>query len=151
MKTLLTILVILVTTISMAQDVRFATSINSLVVNEKGTFNLGINREYQMNLMYFRGGLNLFVAEQFDAEVNASVGFNKHSAFNKWRYYTGLYTTIMFRQGNPYKSIGGEIGIDKYFDSFFIGVYGNYVYSDLPLFYYKDMDMVAQLGIRIGI
>lgn len=169
MKNLLLIMIMAIGMIANAQD-RFTSSLNSMIVNEKDSFSIGLDIEYQGNIGYVRAGFNLYtdfektipgetttvtITENVIApEINASIGFNiiQNDFFSPWRVYTGAYVT-WFMVGGNYKSAGPELGVEHYFKNtnFFVGLKGIYAYSDLPLHYYEKEGMVLMSNLRIGI
>lgn len=87
--------------------------------------NIGLQIEYQMNLFffdaetYFFPGLNEIDYFHFQGTV---LGFNLHSKFRNWRYYAGIFKPgFIIRGGNPYPMVGQDLGIERYFDAFYIG------------------------------
>ena len=146
-----------------AQDVRFTASIYSEpqhfsteLWEEADGFNIGLGIEYQMTITYFDIDMYMFPnlngADYFEIQ-GTLLGFNHHSRFRDWRFKLGLIKPGFNKRDNQtYPMIGSDVGIEYYFNTFYVGaeVSGNYrednKYWGVDEGFYR-----VNAGIKIGI
>lgn len=130
MKTKTTILLLLLTAILKAQDKRFTLSTyTDPVATYKDGFNLGAAIEYQMHVTYFKAQTFVFPELRGNKyiETTGSIGVNQHHYFDEWRTYQGFKLGLIHREAT-HPTIGFELGIEKYFNGFYIGGGWSYDY-----------------------
>lgn len=118
-KTVLTLLlIIVVTTLSKAQDVRFkAFTFTDPIATTKDGFNIGLGIEYQMSVVYFKAQTFVFPdlrGYTYTELTGTPLGFNYHDRFRNFRAYTGLKLGVILRDGGTHPTYGGEVGVEYY-------------------------------------
>lgn len=122
-------------------------------------FNIGAGFEYQSNIVYAKATTYYFPdlkgITYFD--LGGGFGFNYQSRMRYWRLYTGFVAGRIWRGGEgDYAYMGGEAGIDYYFNGymgggFFVGIQGN-ITSSTDSKHYSDEESITRknLGLKVG-
>ena len=164
MKTKLLIIALLICSISQAQDKRFTLSLytelpDANTHNEKYDYgvNIGIQIEYQMTINYFDVEVYTFPdlnGVPYTHLKSTLLGFNHHSRFEDVRAYIGLVQTgFIFRNDYIYPMAGSEIGIEYYFNDFYIGIESSVAFCTDDKYFDPRAEGFWRYnaGIRIGI
>ena len=114
-------------------------------------FNIGGAIEYQMvELNYFKA--EVFVFPDLNGITFTSfqgvVGIHHRTRQDNIRYYTGFRSGIVYRQG-PTPTLGFELGIEYYFNKFFIGLEPTYDYRTDGDVWGKDERNYWQYSARL--
>lgn len=125
--------------------------------NEKFDYgpNLGVQIEYQGRRIfldveaYFFPELNGVGYTHFQGTV---LGINFLTRYEDWRFYGGLIKPgFIIRGGYPYPMIGQDLGVEKYFDDFYIGIQYGHNYSVDDKYWGSDSGIWRQnISIRFG-
>ena len=135
---ILTLSLIMFCVLGNAQDKRFTLSARTELA-DKNThtevfdygFNIGVEIEYQMNLLFFNAevyyfpDLNGIDYTHFQGTV---LGINYHSRFDEWRVYASFIRPgFIIREGGPHALFGQDIGVEWYFnEKNYIGIKTGY-------------------------
>jgi len=110
-----------------AQDKRFTSYAYTEPMAYDDGFNIGLAIEYQMTIMYFKVQTFIFPdlngISYFDLQ-GTILGFNYH--YNDYRLFLGGKTGIIKRDKYIYPVVGVEFGLERYFNSFYIGGQGSW-------------------------
>ena len=127
------ILLLLLCNFLNAQDKRFTLSLytefpDKNTHNEKFDYALngGMQIEYQMSIVYFDAEI-YHVADlngmSYTHLQGTVLGFNGHSRFDEWRFYVGaIKLGMIFRDRYIYPMFGSDVGLEYYFNDFYIGL-----------------------------
>ena len=133
MKKLLIASLLLLSTYSQAQDVRFtASAFTDPIATAKDGFNIGAAIEYQMSISYFKVQVFSFPdlkgTDYFHLQATV-IGFNYHNMWKDLRIYGGGKIGAIYRGANPHPTYGGEMGLEWYpqgsGNGFYVGVEGS--------------------------
>lgn len=119
-------------------------------------FNIGTAIEYQAEFgMYFKAQTFYFpnLNEIDYLDIEGVIGFNYRDKLDVWRVYIGGKIGAIYRQGWGHPKSGVELGIEYYFDKFYIGLQTSLNYRTDGRVWETQSDNYTTIdnGIKIGI